>query len=226
MSNPKNLKDHWDNLWRLDSKVSIIRNFINKLGEEACWKIYDKLLNKTNLRKLKKVKIIELGSGSGAITRKILIKYPNSGAILIDYSTEALEYSKKNTEIELINRIKFINADVINYNSNNKYDLVHSGGLIEHFSGDLQDKIIQKHLDLCAENGFIIIMVPAPVFWYKIMRLIFETTGRWPKHFEKPLSLIELKELCYKNGIQVLYGIKSSGLTRSSTIIGTKQLIK
>lgn len=222
MTDSKNLKNHWDKLWSLDSKVSIIKNFINKLGEEACWKIYDKLLNKANLRKLPKVEIIELGSGSGAITRRILNKYSNSNAVLVDYSMDALEYSRKNTESKLIHRIKFINADILYYDSNNKYSLVHSGGLIEHFSGDLQDKIIQKHLALCAENGFIIIMVPAPVFWYKIMRSIFEIMGRWPKHFETPLSLDELKELCNKNGIQVLFGIKSSGLARSSTIIGTK----
>jgi hypothetical protein len=65
-------------------------------------------------------------------------------------------------------------------------------------------------------------MVPAPVWWYKIIRQIFEKRGRWPRDFEQPFSLNDLISLCQKNRIKICYGIYSPGFTRSSAILGIK----
>ena len=216
------LRKHWDNLWSSKGNTFGIKQCLGKLGENACWKIYKELLETTDFHKFSKLSIIELGSGSGGITKKLLYEYPDSYAMLVDYSKTALDYCERNTEKLLLQRMQFVQADILEYASKKKYNLIHSGGLIEHFSGILQDTVIQKHLALCADNGYVIIMVPAPVWWYKIVRRIFETLGKWPQDFETALTLKELKNLCEKNGINVYRGIQSAGLARASAIIGVK----
>jgi len=140
---------------------------------------------------------------------------------LVDYSKNALELSKRKFEENNIYNQKFIFANVLGFKTKEKYDIVHSGGLIEHFSGSELNKIIRKHVELCKKNGLIIIMVPAPLLWYKIYRKIMEGLGKWPKNMETPMDECYLIQLTEKNGIKVFNSTMSRGLARSSFIIGT-----
>jgi len=211
-------KRHWNKLWKRHNK-NFLLEFIDDIQSKGCFQIYLKLLKGKKLPK--KINIIELGSGTGKISLKLFKFFNSCKCTLVDYSKNALELSKRNFEENNIHNQKFIYANALQFKAKKEYDIVHSGGLIEHFSGSKLDKIIRKHVELCKKNGLIIIMVPAPLLWYKIYRKTMEYLGKWPKNIEIPMNENYLIQLTEKNGIKVLNSTMSRGLVRSSFIIGT-----
>ena len=99
-------------------------------------------------------KILEIGAGSGRLSA-LVSKYFNQ-CDLIDKSSSALKLaaiiSKKSRPIII---------DIFDYSENEKYDVVVSVGLVEHFEKNKMQKLIEKHLKLAKQNGCVIIVVPA-----------------------------------------------------------------
>lgn len=211
-------KRHWNELWKRHEK-NFLLELLDDIQSFGCFEVYLKLLK--NRKLTKKINIIELGSGTGKISLKLCKFFRNCTCTLVDYSKDALELSKRKFEENKIFNQKFIYANALEFKTKNKYDIVHSGGLIEHFYGYKLDKIIKKHVEVCKKNGLIIIMVPAPLLWYKIYRKIMEKIGSWPKNIEYPMDESCLIKVVEKNGIKVLDSTLSKGVVRSSFIIGT-----
>jgi len=211
-------KKHWNELWKRHKK-NFLLEFLDNIQSRGCFQIYLKLLKCKKLPK--KINIIELGSGTGKLSLKLYKFFNNCKCTLVDYSKSALELSKRKFKENNIHNQNFIYANVLEFKTKKKYDIVHSGGLIEHFSGSELNKIVRKHVELCKKNGLIIIMVPAPLLWYKLYRKTMECLGKWPKNIETPMDEHYLVQLTEKNGIKVLDSTMSRGLVRSSFIIGT-----
>lgn len=103
--------------------------------------------------------ILELGCGSGALSRQ-LIKKTGTRAILLDNEDVAIEYAelvckdvRDNAEIVLGDAFHLIWPD-------ETFDLVHSTGLIEHFSEESIDKLIGEHVRVLKKGGYAYILVP------------------------------------------------------------------
>jgi ubiquinone/menaquinone biosynthesis C-methylase UbiE len=211
-------KKHWDGLWQRHKRNVLLEMLDDKQSKE-CFKVY------LNLLKGKKVpknpSIIELGSGTGKLSLK-LGKHFKGRCTLVDFSRDALELSKRKFEESNLDG-KFVYSDALKFRTGEKFDIVHSGGLIEHFLGKDLDGIIRKHAQLCKKGGLIIIMVPAPLLWYKVYRKSMETVGRWPVNIEVPMDELTLVKSAERNGIKVLDSTLSRGLVRSSLIIGTPE---
>ena len=52
----------------------------------------------------------------------------------------------------------------------NKFDLVFSIGLVEHFNKLGTHKAIQTHIDACKPNGIVLITFPTPTVLYRTIR--------------------------------------------------------
>ncbi len=155
------------------------------------------------------------------MTLRILKKF-GGNATLVDYSAQALYVAKQNALREgFADRISFIQDDVFNFIPQRRYDLVHSGGLIEHFPIQLIEELVRKHVKCANAHGYVILMVPAPIWWYKTMRRFLEVFHWWPKDFEMPLDKDTLEDIAEKNGLKILKAIQSGGLARASAVIGT-----
>jgi len=217
------LKDHWDKRWK---RVSYSNNSIIKLIDEKstteCWRIYLQLLEEIALQE---PKILELGSGSGRMSIQLLKKFGGS-ATLVDYSLPAIEVAKSNAiKAGVDKNVEFVNGDVFTLDRKREYDLVHSAGLIEHFSSERRDEIIRKHSSFACMEGYVIIMVPTKTWWYSIGRSILQSIGIWPQDFEVPLNGNELTELANRNLLTVKKTIESKGLARASAIIASPIII-
>jgi len=154
------------------------------------------------------------------MTLRILKKFGGS-ATLVDYSAQALNVAKRNALREgFSERISFIQDDAFNFFPRRGYDLVHSGGLIEHFPMPLMEQLVRKHANCANAHGYVVLMVPAPIWWYKAMRSFLEVVHWWPKDFEMPLNKEKLKSIAERSGIKVLKSLQSSGLARASAIVG------
>ncbi|MHA1237623.1 MAG: class I SAM-dependent methyltransferase [Candidatus Odinarchaeia archaeon] len=160
---------------------------------------YRRLLKGLNLNG---VKIVELGSGSGR-TSLALAKELNGEVTLIDNSPSAIRLAYETFKHENV-PFKIINADIFNLKLDEKFDIAHSEGLIEHFDGEKLNKIIQIHADLVKKEGFVIIFVPTPSRTYKLWRRIQEHLNMWYYGDEKPFTVHRLLHYLRRNNLKPL----------------------
>ena len=67
--------------------------------------------------------ILDIGTGSGCIAISIAKNLPNSKVSALDISNDAIEVAKENAKLNSVS-IEFINADIFEYNSDKKYDVI------------------------------------------------------------------------------------------------------
>ena len=165
------------------------------------WKAYLSLLNKITYSK--KVDILELGSGTGFNSFKMCEYLDVNKVTLVDSNPAALRISHKLFSKFDINK-EFVEKDVTKYHTDKQYDIVHSHGLIEHFSVPEMNLLIKKHIDFALPNGHIIIFVPTPLGNYKRFRRTCEFLRIWPFPDERPILKEELIQEIIKYNVSVI----------------------
>ncbi len=212
------LHAHWDTLWSRQS--SHLRLLANRVGTNACWRIYARLIEGNPPRE-SFARVLELGAGSGEMSRRICQQFGTPTCTLVDYSRMALEFAKTAFVGLSYVKLRLLEADVTRIRLGSEYDLVHSAGLIEHFGKGSREQLdlVRRHAAACRRGGRVLIMVPAPVAWYKAARKIMELTERWPRDFEAPLTLANLSNVCSEAGLRVLAGVRSGGAARAAAVI-------
>lgn len=162
---------------------------------------YKKLLKNASLSKCSS--IIELGSGTGYVTKELSLLLNSDRITLVDSNAGMLEISK-NTFKGVPVSAKFINSDFFDLKIKDKFDLVHSAGVVEHFTPSKQLELIKLHANLLSPNGYCIIFVPTPTLSYRFFRKLAETIGVWKYTDEIPMTESELVSIVYKAGLTVL----------------------
>ena len=67
--------------------------------------------------------ILDIGTGSGCIAISLAKNLPNAKITALDISKDALQVAKKNAELNNV-EIEFINADIFEYQTDKKYDVI------------------------------------------------------------------------------------------------------
>lgn len=192
---------NWDILW--SSELHWIDKKIWEIHHNRVFNIYKKFLNKV---KIKNPKIIELGCGSGELTARIIKKY-GGFATLVDNSKEALFLASNKFKKYGI-KAKILKKNLFKFNPKEKFDIVHSEGLLEHFLDKKQRKIIEVHKKCVNKEGFIIITVPKPVWYYRITKWHLEKIKKWPFGFEKAMNKHDLKKALENCDLKVLEALE------------------
>ena len=68
-------------------------------------------------------KILDIGTGSGCIAISLAKALPNAKVSALDISEEALKVARENAKLNNVD-INFINADILSYKSDKKYDII------------------------------------------------------------------------------------------------------
>lgn len=121
-------------------------------------------------------------------------KHLNIETTLFDY----VVIPKLTHELEIKNGLKsnsinVIEGDLFEYQSKNKYDIVVSNGLIEHFADT--KNIIEKHIDHLADKGVLLITLPN----FKSLNGWFQKTfdkENYEKHNINCMNLALLENIC------------------------------
>jgi SAM-dependent methyltransferase len=141
-------------------------------------------------------KALDAGCGSGFFSKY----FCDIGmeTISLDYSDNALKKVKQMTA----NRVKIVKgdlmADSLDVLLQDRFSLIFSDGLFEHFSNDEQDKILQNLLSVLDDGGVVITVVPNRWSPWQCIRPFF-----MPGIKEKPFTLKELCILHERNGLKV-----------------------
>ncbi len=114
------------------------------------------------VRDLKINSLLELGAGTGLCAHFLAAKTKAQTALLEKDAQLAVKLKEKYKDK------KIIQADLFNFNTKKKWDLVYSLGLIEHFPDEQRIKAIKLHRKLSSK--YILIAVPVVSF---IKRYLF-----------------------------------------------------
>ncbi|MCM2324870.1 MAG: class I SAM-dependent methyltransferase [Candidatus Woesearchaeota archaeon] len=113
----------------------------------------------------------ELGCGSSILLVKMSKR--SNQVVGIDYSDAALAKSRSFLNKNKVKNFRLIKGDARDLKMKEKFDLVYSNGLIEHF--DDPGKIILEHIKITNKGGTAIIAAPSKYIfknlWYRLSRL-------------------------------------------------------
>ena len=100
--------------------------------------------------------ILELGAGTGFLTRWLLEKYGGM-ATLVDNNMSSYKAFKSLKSVDSY-QIDYVIENIFTFETPKRFDIVCSFGLVEHFKD--KQKIIETHRKYLSTNGYMIILVP------------------------------------------------------------------
>lgn len=130
----------------------------------------------------------EFGGANSKIAERFSHEFNLKEMLIVDSNKYGLKITKEND----IKNLKTLYANVFDIDIKNKYDLVYSIGLIEHFSEEGTRDCIIKHIEATRKGGYVLLAFPTPTLQYQILRFGFEVFGLWRFFDERPLKLEEV----------------------------------
>jgi release factor glutamine methyltransferase len=139
-----NKKEFWKDEFYINKDVLIPRPDTELIIEQVL----------KNYQKQSQLQVLDIGTGSGCILLSIIKERPNFYGTGIDISKKSINVSKINAkQLNLTNRVKFINSSVDNFNIG-KYDLVVSNPpYIESLSIKYLEKDVVNFEPMLALSG-------------------------------------------------------------------------
>lgn len=151
------------------------------------------------------ISLLELGCGTGTMSLKIAQQVPTRRVALVDSNNAMLDIARRTfDESGLPAEVKLLNTDVMSQPGQEQYDLVHSGGLIEHFSDADRQRLLQIHAQHTKPGGYCIIFVPIPSRSYRLVRSVRENLGVWMYTDEVPLPAAQVAREVEAAGLTVI----------------------
>lgn len=145
-------KEYWENNWK---KVELPQRIDVSTSPKSIKEldgIFKSILPKSDYG----IKLLEIGCAPGGWLDYFYknFKYKVFG---IEYTRKGYEDTLKN--LKLLKTVgDIINEDIFEYKTSDKYNVVASFGLIEHF--DDPTDVIKKHVELLNEGGYLILEIP------------------------------------------------------------------
>ncbi len=142
-------------------------------------------------------KALDAGCGSGFFSRY----FCGRGMLTVaaDYSESALEMARMVTE----GKSRLLKADFLNERLdeklNDRFDLIFSDGLLEHFPSARQDTIIKNWASVLSKDGVMVTFVPNRFSPWELIRPLY-----MPGIEETPFVLKELVDAHERNGLRVI----------------------
>ena len=158
------------------------------------WRIYSWFAAYLLLKALKDLKIksmLELGGGSGLVAKHVAKKL-EAKLTLMDNDPGAYEAFKR-----FSNYGEYLREDFFSFQTERRWDLVFSLGVIEHFQEDKRSEAIRVHQNFSTK--YIFIAVPANS-WLRRNFMAKKPNTAIP--FEKLYSLDELKKESREAGLK------------------------
>jgi len=146
------LKSRWRRL--LSDKL---RKYTSGYEEHLIWNV----VYKEHIPKTKGAKVLEIGSAPGEHLVRLSQEF-GLEPYGVDYSESGVNLNKEVFKANNLNPANVIHTDFFSNEFHEKYkesfDVVISRGFIEHFINT--EEVIQKHLNLLAKGGRLIIIIP------------------------------------------------------------------
>lgn len=165
------------------------------------WRAYASLLHDISFNRA--IRIIELGCGTGYNTLQMTKLYQVTKVTLVDFNANVIAHTKERLSGLKCER-EFLLGDLLNLEISERYDIVHSQGLLEHYTPEEQQKLIRLHRDLLTPNGVAVCLVPTPHLPYRLWRGLMEKLHLWIYPDETAISREEFVAALESEGLEIL----------------------
>ncbi len=197
MGKDKIEKFEYENLVVDDNFVrSRILSTIRSLG----WQYIIAFLLKRQIP-FEQLKTIEIGCGTGTLS--LTLNLLGANTTLLDADEGALKTARKVFSV-YGRTASYIKANVIDPPPEelmHKFDIVISGGLLEHFSGQDRERVVLYHKLLIKSDGFVYVGVPNRLrLFYQTVVILSRIMGLWSRDIEIPFTPLELKKIAKRVG--------------------------
>ena len=192
------MRETWDNIW---SKREVF-DIEEVIADDSCYHLLKRLIGSPLDKALS---ILEVGCGSGIYTLSLLREfsnYPPSAATLVDFSSIALAFARKNAEQNgVLANLVLADASKLPF-PDNTFDIVWNGGVNEHFRDERRQLIFNEMARVCKSEGQVIVIVPNSLSLpYRLWKGVLEKQGRWEYGLEIPYSVFELRSKLRNAGL-------------------------
>jgi SAM-dependent methyltransferase len=148
-------------------------------------------------------RFLELGAGTGHASLRLVETY-GGHATLVERNPAALSLSRRlwrerGCSAEVAHR----EGDLLDF-SGGTFDFVHSGGVVEHFHGVDQDRVVAAHARAVAPGGLLAILVPVDTWRYRSFRAALRAIGKWIYTDEIPWAVDLAPALFAPHGFTLL----------------------
>jgi SAM-dependent methyltransferase len=177
-------------------------NFVETIRIRQVFAAYQRLLRGVSLPAAPR--IAELGAGTGHASLK-LVQAHGGTATLVERNPLALRLSRARwRQAGLADRARYVEGDLLAFDGARGFDLVHSGGVVEHFHGPDQDRVVRAHADAVAPGGLLVILVPVDTRRYRAFRAALTAIGKWIYTDEVPWPLDLAPRLFAPHGFRLI----------------------
>lgn len=142
-------------------------------------------------------RVLELGAATGFLTRWLLRQYGGTGTLVDSSKASYQAYTRMEDDVK--KNITYLNVDLFALELQERFDLVCSFGLIEHF----KDKapVLEVHKKMAAPTGSIVILVPLDT---PLTRVFLELHPELNLGYRELLTEKEFKGILKQHHLQVL----------------------
>jgi len=188
---PKNRKKNVTILWESYWKKGGTQISVKLEKHYSSYLIYKILKKEINNQPM----ILEIGAGASR-SSLLLGKFDGVTPFLLDTSISAVKISKKIATFHDIKAYHIIGDAFMPPFKDYSFDVVWSGGLLEHFSNQEGYQLIKNMFRLIKKGGKVIAIVPnRNAVVYNLSRQIAQKLGTWPYGFEEPMIDTDFKPI-------------------------------
>lgn len=176
----------WDDYWK-NYSISEAEKWMVELRNKTINEYIDRLENKP-------ADILEVGCGFGSNIR--LIKHQREDVICHALDNSEISVEKVKEEIDNVYLADCQDTKL----EANKFGLIFSAGLMEHFYNELP--FINEMKRILHNDGYLVTFVPAKVSLWQLYQLMH--FGNWQHGYEKAYTFSNLVNLFTQNGFQII----------------------
>jgi SAM-dependent methyltransferase len=189
---------NWD-----DHFATIARraNLVESVRIRQVFAAYKRLLRDVTLRS---PRVLELGAGTGHASLRLVDAF-GGRATLVERNDKAIALSRALwRERGLGAQVEHVRGDLLAFDGAGAFDLVHSGGVVEHFHGPDQARVVASHARAVAPGGLLAILVPVDTIQYRAFRGALRAIGKWIYTDEVPWPVELAPRLFAPHGLQLI----------------------
>lgn len=172
-----------------DSYYSDDKYAVPEFIDNALWRNYRAVIRR-HATLDKPLRVLELGGANSCYFQRFCADFSIENYTIVDSNPVGMaRFPHKNDA-----RVTSIDADLLGPpvdGISERYDIVLSSGLIEHFIPAETVRIVQQHFMAAKPGGLVLMSFPTPTLVYHGFRKFLELTDQFPPLFERPIAAAE-----------------------------------
>lgn len=201
--NPKSVKKHFEKSLDKYDENAIVQKFIA-----------EKLVQETALIRKDFDNILELGSGTGLLTKEVTKSLKFTSYTVNDLSEKSKKYIDR-----ILKNYTFISGDAQKINPKKNYDLIISNAVFQWFSN--LDEVLNKYKNMLNKGGILAFTTFLPDNFSELkeitgLSLMYKSKNEIEEILNKNYEIIKLKELKqtleFNSPLELLYHMKNTGV--------------